>query len=104
LEHIEQIEPDQLPDVIYLDPMFPERKKSASVKKEMQFFHEIIGKDEDSEGLIQSAIEKAIYRVAVKRPKIAGYLGNKKPTTQLLGKASRFDIYTKKKMPTQSND
>ena len=35
------------PDVVYLDPMFPERRKSAAVKKEMQVFHQLIGADED---------------------------------------------------------
>ena len=31
------------PQVVYLDPMYPERRKSAAVKKEMAFFHELVG-------------------------------------------------------------
>ncbi len=84
-------------NVIYLDPMFPPRKKSAQVKKEMLAFHDLIGRDEDAGELLVQAMEKAENRVVVKRSAIAPYLGNVAPTYQLKGKSSRFDIYTKKK-------
>lgn len=87
-------------DVVYLDPMFPERKKNALVKKEMRIFHKLIGSDEDADALLALAKEKAIYRVVVKRPKIAPYLDDQAPTYQLTGKSSRFDIYALKSMPT----
>ena len=51
LEILSDITIDQRPDVIYLDPMFPHRKKSAKVKKEMQAFQHIVGSDIDSDGL-----------------------------------------------------
>ncbi len=86
-------------EVIYLDPMFPERKKSALVKKEMRIFHHIVGEDQDADALLAPALRSAIYRVVVKRPKVAPYLDNMKPTYQLIGKSSRFDIYTKKAFP-----
>lgn len=81
-------------DVIYLDPMFPERKKSASVKKEMHVFHSVIGADEDADKLLAPALACARYRVVVKRPKIAPFLAAREPSFQLLGKSSRYDIYT----------
>lgn len=56
-------------DVVYLDPMFPHRDKSALVKKEMQVFRTIVGDDEDSGQLLASALEHARYRVVVKRPR-----------------------------------
>jgi len=80
-------------DVIYLDPMFPARKKSALVKKEMQFFHKLIGNDDDSNSLLEIARSHAIYRVVVKRPKGAPHLNNETPTFELSGKSTRFDIY-----------
>lgn len=86
-------------DVIYLDPMFPERKKSASVKKEMQFFHSLVGNDDDSDQLLELAMQSALYRVVVKRPKIAPFLAGVKPNTQQLGRSSRYDIYSLKKLP-----
>lgn len=85
-------------DVVYLDPMFPSRKKSAAVKKEMAAFHDLIGNDADSGDLLEVAMKAARYRVVVKRSKLAGYLGDVKPSYSLDGKRGRFDIYTKKSM------
>jgi len=85
---------DDLPDVIYLDPMFPERNKSAQVKKEMQFFHDIVGADEDSEALLLSALTKAKKRIVVKRPRLAEKLTQHvKPAFEITGKSTRYDIY-----------
>ena len=85
--------------MVYLDPMFPERKKSAQVKKEMQIFHALIGADLDADQLLENALERANYRVVVKRPRIAPFLNNQKPSYQLEGKSSRYDIYTNKALP-----
>lgn len=90
----------QAVDVVYLDPMFPEREKSAKVKKDMSLFHALVGIDEDSDDLLAQAIECARYRVVVKRSKQAPFLANKKPTTSLTGKSTRFDIYVNKAIPT----
>jgi 16S rRNA (guanine1516-N2)-methyltransferase len=98
-EYIAHIEETNRPDVIYLDPMFPERQKTADVKKEMAAFHHVVGKDEDADGLLEKALAKALYRVVVKRPRKAPFIANKTPSYQLEGKSSRYDIYTIKKMP-----
>ena len=84
------------PDVVYLDPMFPERQKSAKVKKEMTLFHDIVGADNDADDLLLPAMELARFRVTVKRPKHAPNLLERKPTMALIGKSSRFDVYSKK--------
>ncbi|WP_096087774.1 class I SAM-dependent methyltransferase [Agaribacterium haliotis] len=86
-------------DVVYLDPMFPERKKSAQVKKNMRIFHTLIGADTDADLLLEPAKKTAKYRVVVKRPKGAPFLAEQKPTYQLDGKSTRFDIYVNKAMP-----
>lgn len=86
-------------DVVYLDPMFPERKKSAKVKKQMQAFHAIVGTDPDADKLLALALNVANYRVVVKRPTGAEYLADKKPSYSLEGKSTRYDIYTLKKLP-----
>jgi len=70
-DYLKELNENQYPDVIYIDPMFPERNKSAQVKKEMQFFHEIVGADVDSELLLLSALQKAKKRIVVKRPRLA---------------------------------
>jgi 16S rRNA (guanine1516-N2)-methyltransferase len=98
-DYLAQITDDNRPDVIYLDPMFPDRQKSADVKKEMAAFHHVVGKDEDADSLLEKALAKANYRVVVKRPRKAPFINNKTPSYQLEGKSSRYDIYTIKKMP-----
>jgi 16S rRNA (guanine1516-N2)-methyltransferase len=86
------------PSVVYLDPMFPDRKKSALVKKEMQYFHQIVGPDLDADALLPLALAVAEYRVVVKRPRIAPFLSDQEPNLQISGKAHRFDVYTLKTM------
>ena len=81
------------PDVIYLDPMFPERQKSALVKKEMQFFQAAVGEDNDSADLLDKARTMPVKRIVVKRPKHGAFIGNLKPAYQYVGKSTRFDVY-----------
>lgn len=80
-------------DIVYLDPMFPERQKSALVKKEMRIFKDIVGEDLDSEDLLQSALTCATKRVVVKRPRLTDPIKGSLPTFSLKGSSSRFDIY-----------
>lgn len=98
-DFLSAVSDDDRPDVIYLDPMFPERQKSADVKKEMAAFHHVVGKDDDADSLLEKALTKALYRVVVKRPRKAPFIADKTPSYQLEGKSSRYDIYTIKKMP-----
>lgn len=102
-KYLSSLDSAALPDVIYLDPMFPERQKSADVKKEMAAFHAIVGKDDDADSLLPLALAHVNYRVVVKRPRKAPFLNNQTPSYQLEGKSSRYDIYTIKKLPDQLN-
>ncbi|MEH6712051.1 MAG: class I SAM-dependent methyltransferase [Paraglaciecola polaris] len=85
--------PDTAPDVVYLDPMFPHRKKSAAVKKEMRLFQQLLGPDEDADALLAPALALAKKRVVVKRPAGAPFLAERKPHIEMQGKANRFDVY-----------
>lgn len=87
------------PDVIYLDPMYPHREKSAAVKKEMRVFQSLVGEDLDADGLLAPALAKAKYRVVVKRPSYAPPLANKKPSTTIKMKKNRFDVYVNQAIP-----
>ncbi|HET97267.1 MAG TPA: hypothetical protein ENN98_00905 [Desulfurivibrio alkaliphilus] len=81
-------------EVVYLDPMFPGREKSALVKKEMRLLRLVAGEDPDAELLLARALARAQSRVVVKRPRIAPPLsGPVRPNYSLPGKSSRFDIY-----------
>jgi len=81
------------PDIVYLDPMFPEKKKSAMVKKEMRVFKELVGADEDSNQLLDWALTIASKRVIVKRTLHAPYLNDQEPHSFIKTKKNRFDIY-----------
>ena len=91
--YLEKLPATQRPQVIYLDPMFPERKKSAAVKKEMQVLHRLVGPDEDANRLLAVALEQAGQRVVVKRPRLADPLEGRPPDHVLRGVRNRFDLY-----------
>ncbi|PCO06707.1 SAM-dependent methyltransferase [Microbulbifer flavimaris] len=93
-EWLRQQPPESIP-VVYLDPMFPQREKSAKVKKEMVAFHRLVGADEDADGLLDPAYAACYYRTVVKRPRLAPFLAGRKPSLSLEGKSGRFDIYTR---------
>ncbi|MBU2918349.1 class I SAM-dependent methyltransferase [Psychrosphaera sp. F3M07] len=80
-------------DVVYLDPMFPHREKSAAVKKDMALFQTFVGTDDDADELLPSAITLAKKRVVVKRPDYAPFLNTQQPSTQIKTKKNRFDVY-----------
>ncbi len=81
------------PEVIYLDPMFPQKEKSALVKKDMQILQEIAEQDTDADALLHLALTIATKRVVVKRPSTADFLAGIKPQTSITTKKHRFDIY-----------
>lgn len=90
---LKSLAPDQLPQVIYFDPMFPKRKKSALVKKEMRILRQIVGEDQDAPEILALALTLAKSRVVVKRPRLADVIPGFMPSFQLNGQSSRFDIY-----------
>lgn len=94
---------DEAPQVIYLDPMFPHRDKTALVKKEMRLFRPLVGADDDAPDLLAAALALATHRVVVKRPRKAPAVAGEKPGYVLEGKSSRFDIYPKKSLKQKSD-
>jgi 16S rRNA (guanine1516-N2)-methyltransferase len=83
------------PDCIYLDPMFPpKRKKSALPKKAMTVLRDLLGDDQDKEQLFAAALMAAGKRVVVKSPDYAEPLGGK-PNESFHGKLLRYDVYFK---------
>lgn len=94
-------------DVIYLDPMFPQREKSAAVKKEMALFQALLESGEASgnaDHLLHWATAQDVARVVVKRPSRAPFLALLQPSHSVTGKAVRFDVYVKHAMQPGAND
>lgn len=87
------LQQDKQIDVIYLDPMFTMRTKSALVRKEMRILKEIVGGDDDAAEVFYIAQRLAPKRVVVKRPLHAPCLTTAKPAIVYKGKACRFDVY-----------
>lgn len=83
----------QVTDVVYLDPMYPHRDKSALVKKEMRAFQVIVGSDTDGAELLQAALHGARRRVVVKRPKRAPPLAERAPAFSISSPNTRYDVY-----------
>ena len=80
-------------DVVYLDPMFPERRKSAKVKKDMAALQQLLGHQTDGAELLDCAKLLAKKRVVVKRAKLSPHLGSGKPDIEFKGSSSRYDVY-----------
>ncbi|KLV07824.1 16S rRNA methyltransferase [Photobacterium aquae] len=92
-------DPDfEAPDVVYLDPMYPHKKKSALVKKEMRVFQSLVGADDDADSLLAPALALATKRVVVKRPDYAEPLAEQAPAMAIETKKNRFDVYVKAAM------
>jgi len=83
------------PDVIYLDPMFPpKRKKSALPPGPIQLIQSLVGYDNihETKALFQIALTRASSRVVVKRPNHAPTLGEN-PIVIHKGKLVRYEVY-----------
>lgn len=78
-------------DIVFLDPMFPERTKSAEVKKKFQLIHRLEKPCEDEKELLDAAYSANPERIIIKRPLKGPYLCDKKPSYSLSGKAIRYD-------------
>lgn len=86
---------DTCPDVIYLDPMYPERRKTALVKKEMRVLRAVTHGDFDAAELLDVARATARQRVVVKRPQTAAPLRDDVSMT-IASENTRFDVYLSK--------
>ncbi len=79
------------PDVVYLDPMFPGRSKSAAVKKKFQLLHRLEMPCEDEITLLEAARAAHPRKIVIKRPVKGPHLAGVKPDYTLRGKAVRYD-------------
>lgn len=85
---------DPPPDAVYLDPMFPPRRKSSALaRKSIMLLREVVAQPDDPEALFAAA-RTASRRVIVKRPPeappIAGGV-----TFEVRTKLARYDVYVR---------
>lgn len=86
-------DPGARPDVVYLDPMFPGRTKSAAVKKKFQLIHGLERPADplDEDALLRAALAARPRKIVVKRPVKGPHLAGVKPSHSIAGKAVRYD-------------
>lgn len=89
---LKQLKENEKPDIIYLDPMFPHRTKSAKIKHAMWALQHIT-QNHDPNLLCSTALKTAKHRVVVKRAKQAPHLTSHQPTIIYYGKSIRYDVY-----------
>lgn len=84
---------DEPPEVVLIDPMYPEHGTTALPHKEMRWLRELVGDDQDADALLTPALALARQRVVVKRPLKAPDLNGLTPHHRHRGRAVRFDVY-----------
>mgnify|MGYP006128887529 FL=1 len=80
-------------DVIYIDPMFPEKAGAAAVRGPMQHLQRFIGPDEDAMELLLVALQAGCSRVVLKRPPHGEWLSPIQPTHIFKNKNSRYEVF-----------
>lgn len=81
--------------VIYLDPMFPDRRSTAAVRKDLATLQQLYGEQHDEhegEALLAWAMAQPTPRIVVKRPPKAPPLAAMRVSHAISGKAVRFDV------------
>ena len=89
----------ECPDVVFLDPMFPERRKRGATNKKLQLFQELESPCEDEEALMAAALGARPRKVVVKRPLKGPHLAGVKPSSSLVGKVVRYDVIVPPREP-----
>ncbi len=91
--YLATLPPARRPEVAYIDPMYPHRRKSALVKKAMRALRAVVGDDADAPELLAAALAVATRRVVVKRPAGAPSLVGPAPAAAIHAPGTRFDLY-----------
>jgi len=80
-------------DCVYLDPMFPPKRRSSTLaKRPLRLLRELAGDDPDKHRLFQAAVTAAAKRVVVKRPDHSPPVFGE-PAQTLAGKLVCYDVY-----------
>ena len=82
-------------DVVYLDPMFPEKKTSAAVRGEMQLLQRFLGHGSDPTTLLQAALDSGAGRVVLKRPPDDRWQPPHPPSHVIGNRNARYDVFVR---------
>ncbi|MHC5209985.1 MAG: class I SAM-dependent methyltransferase [Planctomycetota bacterium] len=90
------------PDVVLIDPMYPDAGRSALPRGEMQILRRLLGPDDDADALLAAARAVARRRVVVKRHVRDPVLPGPPPSHRVVGRSTRFDVYLTGAVPTDA--
>ena len=84
-------------DVLYLDPMYPERRKAALGDRRLRLVAALLAADgiagDDAAGLVDAGLASGIGRVVLKRPARVRVSASRPPGHSLEGRSTRFDVW-----------
>ena len=79
-------------EIVYLDPMFPPRKKSGLIHKKLQLIQKLEQPCADERELFDAAAAMHPKKIIIKRPLNGAPLADRKPSYTVKGKAIRYDV------------
>jgi 16S rRNA (guanine1516-N2)-methyltransferase len=91
-QFLAQLPAAEAPEVIYLDPMFPPRRKAALGKKELRVLRQLVGDDPDAGELLAVARRVAGAGVVVKRMRLSAELAPG-VARSYAEQSTRYDVY-----------
>jgi 16S rRNA (guanine1516-N2)-methyltransferase len=81
------------PDAVYVDPMFPPKRRSSALPpKSVQYLRRLVGGDEDAAAIVAAARATGARRIVVKRPSRGPALAGT-PSFTIAGTLVRYDVY-----------
>lgn len=80
------------PEIVYLDPMFPPRRKSGLIHKKLQLIQKLEQPCSNEAELLSAAISLHPKKIVIKRPLKGECLAGRKPSYSVKGKAIRYDV------------
>jgi 16S rRNA (guanine1516-N2)-methyltransferase len=84
---------EEIADVVFYDPMYPEKKKKSSLsRKAMEVFKDLVGPDLDEVNCLKKLVQSPHKRVVLKRPLKAKALISG-VSTEFKGSTTRYDLY-----------
>ena len=89
--------PADAPDCLYLDPMYPVRRKRALGDRRLRLLGALLAADalpgDDAKGLVRAGLAAGVGRVVLKCPLRARPEGLPAPNHSLAGRSTRFDVW-----------
>jgi 16S rRNA (guanine1516-N2)-methyltransferase len=81
------------PDAVYVDPMFPPKRRSSALPpKSVQYLRRLVGDDADAAAIVAAARATGARRIVVKRPSRGPSLAGP-PSFTIEGTLVRYDVY-----------